>query len=66
MTIAETSFVEREAAEVLDWRRLQLQRVGYTPDIALTLATRSEVDLHRAVDLLERGCPSDLALAILL
>jgi hypothetical protein len=30
------------------------------------LAASSGVDLHRAVDLLDRGCPQDVAMQILL
>jgi hypothetical protein len=32
----------------------------------MTLAARHDVDLHRAVDLLHKGCSAELALQILL
>ncbi len=48
------------------WRVQSLSRVGYDLESANVLAASHEVDLHRAVRLLERGCPVDLALQILL
>jgi hypothetical protein len=48
------------------WRLEALGRAGYDAESAAVLAASHEVDLHRAVDLLERGCSVDLALQILL
>ena len=44
----------------------QLRRSGYAVGDALVLATRTDVDLHRAADLVARGCPPSVALRILL
>jgi hypothetical protein len=52
--------------EVVAWRREQLRRAGCRRFEAEILARRTRVDLHRAVELIERGCPSRLALNILL
>jgi hypothetical protein len=41
-------------------------RAGYAPGAAHDLAARTDVDLHLAIELLERGCPADLAVRILL
>jgi hypothetical protein len=41
-------------------------RAGYDPAAAHDLAARLDIDLHTATDLLERGCPADLAAQILL
>jgi hypothetical protein len=54
------------AADVTRWRIERLQTAGYDGDAALVLALDREVDLHGAVELLERGCSHDLALQILL
>ena len=51
---------------VEQWRLDSLERAGYDAESAAVLATSPEVDLHRAVSLLERGCTVDLALQILL
>jgi hypothetical protein len=48
------------------WRQDELERAGFAPPDAARLAARTDVDLHGAVKLLERGCPQDLALKILL
>jgi hypothetical protein len=56
----------REArGDVTSWRVERLLAAGYDGESALVLALDRDVDLHRAVSLLERGCPVDTALAIL-
>jgi hypothetical protein len=66
MTTAELRKTRVSDEEVVAWRVEQLQRAGSDQSSALILARRSHVDLHEAVDLLERGCPPKLALEILL
>ena len=56
---------EREREAVTSWRIERLAAAGYAADAALVLALDREVDLHLAVSLLERGCPTDTALEIL-
>jgi hypothetical protein len=51
---------------VIRWRMLVLLRAGYKWDDAVELATETAVDLHLAVDLVNRGCASDTARRILL
>ena len=58
--------VETEAERIERWRAEELERAGYEPISAAELAARQDVDLHLAVELLERGCPVDTALRILL
>lgn len=48
------------------WRHESLRRAGYDAESAAVIAASHEVDLHLAVQLLETGCPLDLALQILL
>ena len=55
---------EIEAVEL--WRLETLRRAGYDMESASVLAASHEVDLHRAVDLLGRGCSIATALQILL
>ena len=67
MTIAElTTPAEEEANAVFEWRFAQLTRSGFATMDALALATRADVDLHRAAELVARGCPPSVALRILL
>lgn len=54
-----------EAERVLLWRITRLVEAGYCAECAVELGCAT-VDLHAAVDLVERGCPAELALRILL
>ena len=47
------------------WRAQELERAGFSEDVAAELAMRSDVDLHRAVELLAKGCSAELAAEIL-
>jgi hypothetical protein len=58
--------VETELERVERWRTEELMRAGYDPAGAVELGARLDIDLHTATDLLERGCPVELALQILL
>lgn len=66
MTTAELQKKRVTDEEVVAWRADQLRRAGCDPAGAEILARRGHVDLHEAVELLERGCPSHFALEILL
>ena len=57
---------ETEIERIEAWRREALERAGYPADGAEQLAVRHDVDLHAAIDLVQRGCPPDIALRILL
>ena len=54
------------ADAVMRWRFEELVRAGFDPSDAMELASRHDVDLHQAVELLASGCPEATALAILL
>jgi hypothetical protein len=58
--------LDLELDRVEQWRLDSLERAGYDAESAAVLAASPEVDLHRAVSLLENGCPLSLALQILL
>jgi len=67
MTDAEfETLAEQEAADVIEWRFSRLTLGGYPIEEAITLATRLDVDVYRAADLVARGCRPSLALRILL
>ncbi len=57
---------ETENERIERWRFEALLRAGYEPTAARRIASRLDIDLHHAVDLLQRGCDAELALAILL
>jgi len=66
MSIVDTTEISFEVERVELWRLDTLERAGYDAESAAVLAASPEVDLHRAVSLLERGCSVDVALQILL
>jgi hypothetical protein len=65
-TLETPAWEQDEHDRVERWRQDELERAGFAPRDAAELASRQDVDLHGAVDLLQRGCPQDLALKILL
>jgi hypothetical protein len=58
VTPTEQELVER-------WRAEELERAGYSEDVAAELAMRNDVDLHYAIELLRKGCSPQLAADIL-
>jgi hypothetical protein len=54
----------RELDRVHRWRVDELVRAGYAVPDALEIAVHTEVDLHWAASLVERGCPSSTAVRI--
>jgi hypothetical protein len=65
MPTAETNVRPSEQELVEQWRAQALERAGYPEQVAAELATRPDIDLHRAVKLIERGCAPELAAQIL-
>jgi hypothetical protein len=57
---------QTEIERIERWRAQELERAGYEPRAAGRLAVRHDVDLHRAIDIIQRGCDTKLALRILL
>lgn len=55
-----------EETQVYCWRLRALQRAGYDNVAALRIAEDLRINLHFAVDLVEHGCPPELAARILI
>ena len=51
--------------QVTGWRRDQLLASGFDAPLAGRLAGDDRYDLHLLIELVERGCPPDLAVRIL-
>jgi hypothetical protein len=60
-----TDHITREIGEVTAWRRDQLITAGFSRDLASAVAGDREFDVHRLIELAERGCPPRLAVRIL-
>jgi hypothetical protein len=52
------------SGRVYDWRRRRLLSAGFGARLASELAAASEVDLHEVLELVDRGCPPDVAARI--
>ena len=65
MPTAETTQTPTEQELVERWRAEALERAGFPENVAAELAMRNDVDLHRAIELLENGCSPQLAADIL-
>ena len=63
MQTALTQLVDSQ--EVVAWRRDQLAHSGFAPVLATRLAGDPRYDLHGLIELVERGCPPELAVRIL-
>jgi hypothetical protein len=60
-----TGDAPQKPGEVVDWREQQLRAAGFEQALARKLAGDCAVDLHALIELVERGCPPDLAARIL-
>jgi hypothetical protein len=54
-----------ERDDVIAWRRAQLLRSGFPQRLAAGVSHDGRYDLHRLIELVESGCPPELALRIL-
>ena len=54
-----------EEPEVIRWRHEQLAAAGFPAATAAALAEDPAYDLHALIELVERGCPVELAVRIL-
>ena len=66
MAAAQLEHHDSESDVVRRWRFDELLRAGYDIADAAELALRTEIDLHWAVSLVQRGCPSATATRIAL
>lgn len=51
--------------DVATWRRCRLLAAGFPEHLATVLASTSSVDLHALLQLVDQGCPPELAARIL-
>jgi hypothetical protein len=56
---------DRQVDQVVSWRRAQLAEAGFSRRLAAQVATDARYDLHALIELVERGCPPELAARIL-
>jgi hypothetical protein len=63
--LVQTELLQGRDRDVVDWRRDQLVSSGFPEDLGSRLAAETRYDLHALIDLVERGCPPELAVRIL-
>lgn len=51
--------------DVAEWRRRRLLDAGLPTDLVASLANQPRLDLHELLQLVDRGCPPELAAKIL-
>jgi hypothetical protein len=51
--------------DVASWRRARLLEAGFPRHLAVRLAGDARFDVHALIELVERGCPPELAMRIL-
>lgn len=51
--------------DVVVWRRCRLLEAGFRADLAEGVAADRTIDVHALLDLVDRGCPPELAVRIL-
>jgi hypothetical protein len=56
---------DRAREDVRGWRCEQLTVGGFPHDLAARVAADPRFDLHALIELVERGCPHELAVRIL-
>ena len=54
-----------ETDPVVGWRNRRLRRAGFSRQLADTVARDCAYDLHAVLELVDRGCPAELAARIL-
>jgi hypothetical protein len=54
-----------DTEDVSAWRTQRLEQAGFRHELADELSHRCGYDLHALIELVERGCPPELAVRIL-
>jgi hypothetical protein len=57
--------IEAGGDPVVRWRTGRLQEAGFPSEVAAELARDCAYDLHALLELVDRGCPAELAVRIL-
>jgi hypothetical protein len=50
--------------ELREWRRARLIQAGFAPEQATQLGFDERIDVHDLLELIDRGCPPELAARI--
>jgi hypothetical protein len=64
-TSASEPVLREPGGDIAGWRRQILERAGFASGLASRLSADCGYDLHALIELVERGCPPELAARIL-
>ena len=59
-----TDLQDTRTVQLVAWRRDQLTAAGFPLPLAIRIARDSRCDIHTLIELVERGCPPNLAARI--
>jgi hypothetical protein len=62
---SDSQATDESVTELVSWRRRRLERARFDTRLADELASDPRVDLHALLELVDRGCPPELAARIL-
>jgi hypothetical protein len=65
MSVSEPVIARNSADSVVRWRTKRLRAAGLPQELAQRIAVDRRYDLHALLELVDRGCPGDLAVRIL-
>ena len=54
-----------DSARWIRWRAQRLQRAGFSAELANRIVDENRIDVHAVLELVDRGCPPELAARIL-
>jgi hypothetical protein len=52
------------SSDVVSWRERRLRQAGFEAAVAAELAREGRIDFHLLLELIDRGCPPELAARI--
>lgn len=57
---------QRRGLALVNWRQLELEQCGFPRSLAGDVARDERYDIHQLIELVQQGCPPELAVRILL
>jgi hypothetical protein len=62
---SQSKSADQSTADLIAWRRRRLERAGFEMRLAERLSCDRRFDLHAVLELIDRGCPPELAARVL-
>jgi hypothetical protein len=62
---SQSKSADQSTADLIAWRRRRLERAGFEMRLAERLSCDRRFHLHAVLELIDRGCPPELAARVL-